>query len=62
MYLGFLILLLGWGIWMTLLPSCSYPVFFVYMNRFQIGPEENALVSIFGEEYAAYKSRVRRWL
>src|SRR2546429_7535811 len=37
MYLGFLILLLGWGIWVSnALAFLFVPVFFVYMNRFQI--------------------------
>jgi protein-S-isoprenylcysteine O-methyltransferase Ste14 len=32
------------------------------MNRFQIAPEERALSSLFGDAYAAYRARVRRWL
>ena len=36
------------------------PVFVVYTNRFQIGPEERALASLFGYEYLAYNARVRR--
>ncbi len=38
------------------------PVFLLYINRFQIVPEERSLLAQFGDEYAAYKSRVRRWL
>jgi protein-S-isoprenylcysteine O-methyltransferase Ste14 len=39
------------------------PVFLVlYLNRFQIAPEERTLDSLFGEEYATYAARVRRWL
>ena len=34
----------------------------LYMNRFQIGPEERALSKLFGAEFAAYRTRVRRWL
>jgi protein-S-isoprenylcysteine O-methyltransferase Ste14 len=34
----------------------------LYMNRFQIEPEERALASLFAQEFVAYKSRVRRWL
>jgi protein-S-isoprenylcysteine O-methyltransferase Ste14 len=37
-------------------------VFIVYMNRFQIEPEERALYSLFGKQFVAYTSRVRRWL
>lgn len=38
------------------------PVLVLYLNRFQIEPEERALSRIFGDEYIAYKQRVRRWL
>jgi protein-S-isoprenylcysteine O-methyltransferase Ste14 len=37
-------------------------VFFVYINRFQIEPEERTLALKFGSEYIAYKARVGRWL
>lgn len=33
-----------------------------YIDRFQIRPEERALQRRFGQEYAAYRQRVRRWL
>jgi len=38
------------------------PVFMLYINQFQIKPEERVLSSLFSQEYAAYKGRVRRWL
>jgi protein-S-isoprenylcysteine O-methyltransferase Ste14 len=39
------------------------PVFFaLYITRFQIVPEERVLDRLFGEPFAAYKKRVRRWL
>jgi protein-S-isoprenylcysteine O-methyltransferase Ste14 len=63
MYLGFLILLLGWAMYVSNLVAFLFvPVFFVYMNRFQIEPEEIALMSRFGQEFVAYASQVRRWL
>lgn len=37
-------------------------VFVLYMNRFQIEPEQRALPSLFGTDHAAYKTRVSRWL
>jgi protein-S-isoprenylcysteine O-methyltransferase Ste14 len=62
MYLGFLLALLAWAVFLanvlTLLPVVA---FVAYMNRFQITPEERALVAMFGTEYDAYKQRVRRW-
>ena len=33
-----------------------------FINRFQVQPEERALERLFGEEYAAYRREVRRWL
>jgi len=34
----------------------------LYMTQFQIKPEEATLAGIFGDDYRAYKQRVRRWL
>jgi protein-S-isoprenylcysteine O-methyltransferase Ste14 len=63
MYLGFLMLLLAWGIYLSnALALLFLPVFVVYMNRFQIKPEERALTSRFGQEFVAYTRHVRRWL
>jgi protein-S-isoprenylcysteine O-methyltransferase Ste14 len=63
MYLGFLLFLLAWAIYlfspMTLLGLAG---FVLYMNHFQIQPEEHALQRIFGKPYETYKSKVRRWL
>jgi protein-S-isoprenylcysteine O-methyltransferase Ste14 len=42
-----------------LLPPAAWVA---YVDRFQIRPEERALTSVFGEEYAAYREQVRRWL
>jgi protein-S-isoprenylcysteine O-methyltransferase Ste14 len=63
MYLGFLLILLGWAIFLSnILAFVFLPVVIVYMNRFQIEPEERALYSLFGKQFVAYTSRVRRWL
>lgn len=63
MYLGFLLVLLGWAAWLGNPWTLIGPVVFVlYMNRFQIGPEERALAALFGEEYPAYRAAVRRWI
>jgi protein-S-isoprenylcysteine O-methyltransferase Ste14 len=37
-------------------------LFVVYINQFQILPEERVLLSKFGEAYEAYRQSVRRWL
>ena len=38
------------------------PLAMAYLQRFQIRPEERLLHSRFGEAYARYCRRVRRWL
>ncbi|MBG6289848.1 isoprenylcysteine carboxylmethyltransferase family protein [Pseudomonas nitroreducens] len=63
MYLGFAIALVAWAFYLASPVALLGVVGFVlYMNRFQIGPEEQALASLFGEAFAAYRTRVRRWL
>ena len=63
MYLGLLLVLLGWATFLSnALAFVFLPVFILYMNRFQIAPEERVLVSVFGQEFTAYLSKVRRWL
>ena len=63
MYVGFLLVLIGWAIFLSHpLPFLFLPVFVAYMNRFQISPEERALSAKFGEEYDRYKQGIRRWL
>jgi protein-S-isoprenylcysteine O-methyltransferase Ste14 len=63
MYLGLLLLLLAWAVFLSNpLALLLVPVFVLYITRFQINPEERALSSLFGGEYAAYRERVRRWL
>jgi protein-S-isoprenylcysteine O-methyltransferase Ste14 len=63
MYLGMLLALGGWAFYLSHAAAFLFlPAFIAYMNRFQIGPEENALCSTFGEEYRDYKHVVRRWI
>jgi protein-S-isoprenylcysteine O-methyltransferase Ste14 len=63
MYLGFLLLLLGWATFLSnMAPFALIPAFVVYMNHFQIGPEESALGRLFAQEFLAYRARVRRWI
>ena len=63
MDLGFLLSLLAWAVFLAnALALAVIPVFVVYMNQFQIRPEERALATLFGPEFTAYKSRVRRWI
>ncbi len=63
MYLGVLLVLAGWAVFLSNLPaSLLLPAFVLYMNRFQIEPEERALRSKFPEKFLAYQCRARRWL
>lgn len=63
MYLGLLMLLVAWGVYLAnLLALALLPLFVLYLNRFQIGPEERALATKFGAAYASYQASVRRWL
>lgn len=37
-------------------------LFCLYLTEFQIKPEEATLEALFGVDYRAYKSSVRRWI
>ncbi len=63
MYLSFLLALAAWAVYLSQLPPLALlPVFVLYLNRFQIVPEERALSRKFGADYARYMASVRRWL
>ena len=63
MYVGLLFVLIAWAVFLSSAWTLLGPLVFVfYMNRFQIAPEERVLSGMFGADYTAYKSRVRRWL
>ena len=63
MYLGLLIILFGFGLWLgSLSPFLMLPVFYWVITEMQIKPEESMLEQKFGKEYLDYKNRVRRWL
>jgi protein-S-isoprenylcysteine O-methyltransferase Ste14 len=63
MYLGLVLDLVAWAVYLSnWLAVLVVPLFVLYLNRFQIAPEERVLESMFGERYATYKERVGRWL
>ncbi|OKL44449.1 methyltransferase family protein [Pseudovibrio exalbescens] len=63
MYMGLLLMLLGWAIFLSSMASFTGLIVFVaYMNQFQITPEERALKAKFGSDYDDYARRVRRWV
>ena len=63
MYLGMVLVLFAWAVYLSSLWSLIGPLFFaLYITRFQIVPEERVLDQLFGASFAEYKERVRRWL
>jgi protein-S-isoprenylcysteine O-methyltransferase Ste14 len=63
MYVGILFVLIAWAIYLSNAWALLGPVAFIlYINRFQIAPEERTLATMFGAAYSDYKSAVRRWL
>lgn len=63
MYLGVLLVLAGWGLFLAhAVALLALPVFVTYMNRFQIRPEERILAAKFGRPFTAYMAAVRRWI
>lgn len=63
MYLGVLIVLIGWAVLLAnALAFITAATFVLYLNRFQIAPEERALTTRFGPEFSAYCAKVRRWI
>lgn len=63
MYLGLLLVLLGWAIWLQSLTNIIVLIVFVlWLTELQIKPEEAALRKVFGQGYIDYCKRVRRWI
>ncbi|MFK7829874.1 MAG: isoprenylcysteine carboxylmethyltransferase family protein [Congregibacter sp.] len=63
MYLGMALFLTAWMIYLgSPLLLLAVIGFVLYMNMFQIGPEERAMQRLFGAEFESYKKQVRRWI
>lgn len=63
MYLGLAGWVLALGLFLqNIVALACLPAFVLYMNRFQIRPEERVLQEKFGAEYLGYRATVRRWL
>jgi protein-S-isoprenylcysteine O-methyltransferase Ste14 len=63
MYLGMLLVLGAWAAWLgSPVALLGLPLFVLYMNRYQIRPEERALAARFPDHFEPYARRVRRWL
>lgn len=63
MYVGMAMYLIAWAAFLSsILALIGVVGFVVYMNRFQITPEERALAELFGSDFDNYQLQVRRWL
>ncbi|MEZ9524412.1 methyltransferase family protein [Enterovibrio norvegicus] len=63
MYLGMLCILVAAALlWNSAYALLGCVSFVLYMNAFQISPEEDYLTDLFPDSYLEYKTRVRRWL
>ncbi len=63
MYLGLATALFGLAIFFSSIAMLLAPaVFFAVIDRMVIPREEETLERIFGNDYADYKNRVRRWI
>lgn len=63
MYVGLACLLLAWTAYLASPLALLGPAAFVlFITRFQIIPEERALLSKFGQQYADYRVCARRWV
>ena len=63
MYVAMLLALVAWGLYLDngAALAVAPPCFVLYLNRWQIEPEERALAAAFGDRYERYRRRVRRW-
>lgn len=63
MYVGLGCFLMAWACYLLApFTLVCLPILVLYINRFQILPEEQALTALFGDQYIAYQQRVRRWI
>ncbi|MGA9725489.1 MAG: isoprenylcysteine carboxylmethyltransferase family protein [Candidatus Binatus sp.] len=63
MYLGLATTLFGLAIFFSSIAMLIAPaVFFAVIDRMVIPREEETMERLFGQDYLAYKDRVRRWI
>ena len=63
MYLGMLLILMSISFKFNILGGILICLLFkIYITRFQIIPEEEAMEKIFGKDFVEYKKKVRRWI
>ena len=63
MYLGMLIKLLSISFKFNLLGGIIISLlFFIFITKFQIYPEEEAMNELFGDKFTQYSNTTRRWI
>lgn len=63
MYVSLALMLVAWALWLGGVWAWAGPVLLVlWLDRFQIRPEERAMAARFGADFEAYCRAVRRWL
>ena len=63
MYLGMLLMLAGWAVWLGNAAAwLGLPLFVVVLTALQIRPEERVMRQRFGAAFERYAARVRRWV
>ena len=63
MYLGMSLVLAGISIMVNPIGGLAFiSLFILYINQFQIEPEEKAMTKLFKNEFSEYKKYVRRWI
>jgi len=63
MYLGLALIAFGWGIYLGSIWALSGVIMLVlFINRFQVQPEERAMHKLFDQEFKDYCKRTRRWI
>ncbi|MEM6511419.1 MAG: isoprenylcysteine carboxylmethyltransferase family protein [Pseudomonadota bacterium] len=63
MYLGLLLVLLSWCLWLGEAANGFLLLLFVVaITELQIKPEEQVLADLFGDAFRDYSRRVRRWI
>ena len=62
MYLGHLIFLAGLALTLRSLVAAGFLVFSIFYFHARVRRDEARLADRFGEEYNAYRGRVKRWL
>lgn len=62
-YLADALLLTAWIVWLGQpIGLLMLPLFVLYLQQFQIQPEERVLQQRFGDHYSRYRQTTRRWL